>query len=108
MQISTRVGVVHVIGRPLFTQFAVGSPETPETSTGRADNQNTPGHPLAQASILHCNTGNHAPRWSVKGEYLYVDLGRANHSFAFTGLPTLNHSAHVTLNVVRAGVNFRF
>ncbi len=57
---------------------------------------------------MHCNTGNHAPRWSVKGEYLYVDLGRANHSFAFTGLPTLNDSAHVTLNVVRAGVNFRF
>jgi len=49
-----------------------------------------------------------APRWSVKGEYLYVDLGRANHSFAFAGLPTLNDSAHVTLNVVRAGVNFRF
>jgi outer membrane immunogenic protein len=49
-----------------------------------------------------------APRWSVKGEYLYADLGRANHSFAFTGLPTLTDSAHVTLNVVRAGVNFRF
>jgi outer membrane immunogenic protein len=49
-----------------------------------------------------------APRWSVKGEYLFTDLGRANHSFAFTGLPTLNDSAHVTLNVVRAGVNFRF
>jgi outer membrane immunogenic protein len=49
-----------------------------------------------------------APRWSVKGEYLFTDFGRANHSFAFTGLPTLNDSAHVTLNVVRAGVNFRF
>jgi outer membrane immunogenic protein len=49
-----------------------------------------------------------APRWSLKGEYLYVDLGRASHSFAFAGLPTLTDSAHVTLNVVRAGVNFRF
>jgi outer membrane immunogenic protein len=49
-----------------------------------------------------------APRWSVKGEYLYADLGRASHSFVFTGLPTLNDSAHFTLNVVRAGVNFRF
>jgi outer membrane immunogenic protein len=48
------------------------------------------------------------PGWSVKGEYLYADLGRANHSIAFTGLPTLNDSAHLTLNVVRAGVNFRF
>jgi outer membrane immunogenic protein len=49
-----------------------------------------------------------APRWSVKGEYLYADLGRAGHNFVFTGLPTLNDSAHFTLNVVRAGVNFRF
>ncbi len=49
-----------------------------------------------------------APRWSVKGEYLYMDLGRANHTFVLTGLPALNDSAHVTLNIVRAGVNFRF
>jgi outer membrane immunogenic protein len=48
------------------------------------------------------------PRWSVKGEYLYADLGRANHTFALPALPALNDSAHVTLNVVRAGVNFRF
>ena len=49
-----------------------------------------------------------APRWSLKGEYLYADLGRANHTFVFTGVPALNDSAHVTLNIVRAGVNFRF
>ena len=48
-----------------------------------------------------------APRWSVKGEYLFADFGRANHSFVFTGLPTLTDSAHVTLNIVRAGVNVR-
>jgi len=49
-----------------------------------------------------------AQRWSLKGEYLYADLGRANHTFVFTGVPPLNDSAHVTLNIVRAGVNFRF
>jgi outer membrane immunogenic protein len=49
-----------------------------------------------------------APRWTAKAEYLYVDLGRASHSSSFPGLPTLNDSANVTLNVVRAGVNFRF
>jgi outer membrane immunogenic protein len=48
------------------------------------------------------------PRWSVKGEYLYMDLGRANHTFVFTGVPAVTDSAHVTLNIVRAGVNFRF
>ncbi len=49
-----------------------------------------------------------APQWSVKGEYLFADLGRANHTVVFTGLPALTDSAHVTLNIVRAGVNFRF
>lgn len=44
----------------------------------------------------------------MKGEYLYADLGRANHSVVLTGLPTLDDSAHLTLNIVRAGVNFRF
>ena len=48
------------------------------------------------------------PRWSVKGEYLYADLGRANHTFVFTGVPAVTDSALVTLNIVRAGVNFRF
>jgi outer membrane immunogenic protein len=49
-----------------------------------------------------------APQWSVKGEYLFTDFGRANHTVAFTGLPAITDSASVTLNIVRAGVNFRF
>jgi outer membrane immunogenic protein len=49
-----------------------------------------------------------APQWSVKGEYLFADFGRANHTVAFTGLPAITDSASVTLNIVRAGVNFRF
>ena len=49
-----------------------------------------------------------APRWSIKVEYLFVDLGRTTPSYAFVGLPTLNDSRHVSFNVVRGGVNFRF
>jgi outer membrane immunogenic protein len=49
-----------------------------------------------------------APRWSLKGEYLYTDFGRANHNFVITGIPTVSDSEHVRLNVVRAGVNFHF
>jgi outer membrane immunogenic protein len=49
-----------------------------------------------------------APRWSIKVEYLYVDLGRATHSYAFAGLPTLNDTTHVSFNVFRAGANYRF
>jgi outer membrane immunogenic protein len=48
------------------------------------------------------------PSWSVKVEYLNVDLGHVSSSFPIVGLPTLNNSAHVNFNVVRAGANFRF
>jgi outer membrane immunogenic protein len=48
------------------------------------------------------------PHWSVKAEYLYVDLGRASHSWVLPGVATINDSAHVTENVIRAGVNYRF
>ncbi len=49
-----------------------------------------------------------APQWSVKGEYLFADFGRASHTVAFTGIPPITDSASVTLNIVRAGVNFHF
>jgi len=48
--------------------------------------------------------------WTAKLEYLYVDLATFNN--AFTGLgpayPLLYTSSHVTDNILRAGVNFRF
>jgi outer membrane immunogenic protein len=46
-----------------------------------------------------------APNWSVKAEYLYVDLGKENCSL-MCGLPT--NSVSLTSNVVRAGINYRF
>lgn len=44
--------------------------------------------------------------WSVKAEYLYVDLGSMNcgRSCTLTGTDNVNFNAHV----VRAGVNYRF
>lgn len=41
--------------------------------------------------------------WSVKGEYLYVDLGSETYRSFFGP-----RSVGVTTNVVRAGVNYRF
>ncbi len=53
--------------------------------------------------------GAFAPNWTAKLEYLYVDLGTLNNTFvglgAFTPLLT---SSHVTDNIVRVGVNYRF
>jgi outer membrane immunogenic protein len=60
-----------------------------------------------------------APRWSVKGEYLYYDLGTVNLnqsiSFATTPPSLPNHfdfniqsAAHFRGNIARLGVNYKF
>ncbi|MBR0788822.1 porin family protein [Bradyrhizobium manausense] len=52
--------------------------------------------------------------WSLKAEYLYVDLGRvgmtSNNLFAGIARPTqtFNHSFDITSNIVRVGVNYKF
>lgn len=52
--------------------------------------------------------------WSLKAEYLYVDLGRvsmtSNNLFAGFARPTqtFNHSFDITSNIVRVGVNYKF
>lgn len=51
------------------------------------------------------------PHWSVKAEYLYVDLGTHNSMLTYTyptGVSTLTSSAHDTFNIGRAGVNYKF
>jgi outer membrane immunogenic protein len=48
------------------------------------------------------------PNWSARLEYLYVDLGTVNNTVVVTGAPSLTDSARVQMNVVRAGVNYRF
>ncbi len=55
-----------------------------------------------------------APNWTARLEYLYVDLGTANGSFATTigalggGLVVENFSSHVTDNILRVGINYKF
>jgi outer membrane immunogenic protein len=48
-----------------------------------------------------------APSWSVKLEYLYLDFGNVGTSMSFAALPIADN-AHFTMNVVRAGLNYRF
>jgi outer membrane immunogenic protein len=48
------------------------------------------------------------PNWSAKLEYLYVDLGTVNSTIVVPGAPSLTDSARIQMNVVRAGVNYRF
>lgn len=50
------------------------------------------------------------PHWTVRAEYLYVDLGKANTIDAASGdgLARVIAKADVSLQTVRAGVNYKF
>jgi outer membrane immunogenic protein len=52
-----------------------------------------------------------APAWSVKAEYLYVDLGTHSSLITYTyggSTSTLRSSVHDTFNIARVGVNYSF
>ena len=50
-------------------------------------------------------------QWTVKGEYLYADIGRRNSTYVSAALPTtsfIGGSSNRGLHVVRLGVNYKF
>lgn len=49
-----------------------------------------------------------ARRWSVRAEYLFMDFANATTTWAVPGLPRLSDDTTFNMNVVRAGVNYRF
>jgi outer membrane immunogenic protein len=57
-----------------------------------------------------------APKWSIKAEYLYVDLGKAGYNnvcitavcAAFAPPPSYQTDLRVRENIVRVGVNYHF
>jgi outer membrane immunogenic protein len=53
-----------------------------------------------------------APRWSVKAEYLYVDLGRHSNTLTYTygggNTSTLTSTVKDISSIVRAGINYHF
>jgi outer membrane immunogenic protein len=49
-----------------------------------------------------------APGWSGKLEYLYLDYRHSNTIWVWPRLLPLTDDARLTMNVVRAGVNYRF
>jgi outer membrane immunogenic protein len=48
-----------------------------------------------------------APNWSVRAEYLWVDLGTIDFDSSNTAL-SITHNHHVTENIGRLGLNVRF
>jgi outer membrane immunogenic protein len=52
-----------------------------------------------------------APSWSVKAEYLYVDLGNQSNTISYnypTGASTLTSNVNERDNIVRFGINYMF
>jgi outer membrane immunogenic protein len=55
-----------------------------------------------------------SPNWSVKAEYLYVDLGTTSYTSvnnvlnAPPLLATIGHDHHLTENIARVGINYKF
>jgi outer membrane immunogenic protein len=52
-----------------------------------------------------------APRWSVKAEYLYVDLGNHSNTLTYTygpNISTMTSTVRDTDNIVRGGINYHF
>lgn len=47
-------------------------------------------------------------RWTGKLEYLYVDFGNVSNTFGFAPFTPIVTDTHVTDNIVRVGVNYRF
>jgi outer membrane immunogenic protein len=48
-----------------------------------------------------------APTWTIKAEYLFLDLGTRTYTFA-TSFPTLPTTANLTVNTFKVGVNYKF
>jgi outer membrane immunogenic protein len=52
--------------------------------------------------------------WTARLEYLYVDLGHVSGTFGTTltalggGVITTSYNSHITDNILRAGVNYKF
>jgi|SRR5579871_534755 len=46
--------------------------------------------------------------WTARLEYLYVDLGTVSGSFVLPSTNIISYNSHITDNILRAGVNYKF
>jgi outer membrane immunogenic protein len=104
------VGVTNTVGGNNITgpQGVNGSTVTP--FVGGASNSTLKVGWTVGAGVEGVISGN----WTAKLEYLYIDLGNVSGSFATSliapsgALATSSYSSHITDNIVRVGVNYRF
>lgn len=123
--LSTFRGRIGVTAAPSFLLYATGGLAVGEVKIGNALLCPTCAPPSAtEAGTANTATNTSAgwtvgagaewmfaPHWSLKAEYLYVDLG--NHSSAITytygaNVSTLTSTVRDTVNIARGGINFKF
>ena len=111
-------GRVGILATPRVLFYATGglaygdvnSSETIGAPGGLASNSSTKVGYTVGAGVEGVISGN----WTAKLEYLYVDLGRVNGTFATTiaafggGTIASATSSRVTDNVLRVGINYKF
>jgi outer membrane immunogenic protein len=93
------------VGTTTTTTLSFGTPPGPTSTSALAGASSTQAGWTIGAGVEGAIGGN----WTAKLEYLYVDLGTVNNTFAGTApFAPLTTSAHVTDNILRAGINYRF
>lgn len=96
-----RIGLVMGRALPYFTGGAAfGNVKTQVDTIGSSTTTQT-GWTIGGGLEVALNGG-----WSMKAEYLYVDLGEVNCGTACGGPPSPN--ADFVINVVRGGLNYKF
>jgi len=123
--LATFRGRLGVTLAPAFLVYATGGLAVGETKLGNSYICPTCAPPASTESSTTNQSSNtsagwtagggaewmFAPNWSVKAEYLYVDLGKHNSSIAYTygaNVSTLTSRANDTMHIVRGGINFHF
>jgi outer membrane immunogenic protein len=87
------------------TALSFGTPPGPTSTSALASASSTQAGWTVGAGVEGAISGN----WTARLEYLYVDLGNVNNTFAGIGaFAPLTVRSHVTDNILRAGVNYKF
>jgi outer membrane immunogenic protein len=102
--VASNAWLIYVTGGYAYARLdteasAVAGPATASISLNETRNGWTAGGGIEVAL---------AAGWSAKLEYLSLDFGRSSTTLTFAGLPAITDDAHFTMNVVRAGLNYRF